>query len=61
MSVLVPAVLVICTCGSGVLLAVAVHGGAVLPGAQVPPPEGVALAVLAMVAGGVLLTVAVTV
>jgi hypothetical protein len=48
-------------CGSDDTVAVALHGGAVLPGVHSAPPVGVAVAVFVIAAGGVLLTIAVTV
>jgi hypothetical protein len=48
-------------CGSGDTVAVAVHGGAVSLGVHSAPPVGVAVAVLVIDAGGVALTIAVTV
>ena len=65
------AVLLICSCGVELPVTDAVHGGAITDAAfacaafistpHMPPPDGVTLAVLVMVAGGALLTVAVTV
>src|SRR5579883_1793960 len=49
------------TCGTGVNVTVLLHGGAELPGVHTPPAGGVAVAVLVTVAGGLALTVAVTV
>ena len=57
---LTSAVLVMPTNGNDDRFTVLVHGGAVLPGAQMPL-GGVALAVLLTVAGGLAPTVAVTV
>ena len=59
-TVVVSAVLLRPTCGTGGKLAVAEHGGGVLVGEQAPF-GGVAVAVLLMFGGGVVLTVAVTV
>jgi hypothetical protein len=47
-------------CGAGGTLAVALHGGSVLPGVHTPP-GGFAVAVLLTEAGGLAVTVAVTV
>lgn len=65
------AVLLICSCGVELPVTDAMHGGAITDAAfacaafistpHTPPPDGVTLAVLVMVAGGALLTVAVTV
>ena len=49
------------TWGTGGTVTVLVHGGAVLFGVHTPPFGGVAVAVLLTVAGGLALTVAVTV
>src|SRR5579883_1903954 len=49
------------TCGTGVPVVVALHGGAVFPGVHTPPAGGVAVAVLVTCAGGFALTVAVIV
>jgi hypothetical protein len=56
-AVVVSAVLLMPTCGTGGTLAVALHGGGVLVGVQTPS-SGVAVAVLLRFAGGVPLTVA---
>ena len=60
LAVVLFAVFVIPTCGIGGTVALLVHGGAVLPGRQ-RPPGGSAEAVFVTCAGGVALTVAVTV
>ena len=49
------------TCGTGDKVTVLVHGGCALFGVHTPPFGGVALAVLDTLAGGLALTVAVTV
>ena len=60
-SVVVFAVFVTLTCGTGGTVTVLVHGGVVFPGVHTPPVGGVTDAVLTTLAGGVALTVAVTV
>ena len=49
------------TCGTGGTVTVLVHGGVVLFGVHTPPLGGVAVAVFVTVAGGLAITVAVTV
>ena len=60
-SVVTSAVLVIVSCGTEATLAVAVHGAGVLPGVQMPPGGGSAVAVLSIEPGALAATIAVTV
>ena len=60
-SVVTLAVFVTLICGTEATLTVLVHGAGVLPGVQMPPGGGVAVAVLSTDAGALFATVAVTV
>ena len=55
------AVLLMLTCGTGGRITVVVHGGSVSPGSHPLPVGGTSVAVFVTCAGGVGLTVAVTV
>lgn len=60
-TLVVSAVFVMLIRGADPIVTVPTHGGLVLPGVHSPPDGGVAVAVLLIDAGGVALTVAVTV